>query len=285
MRVVITGSSGYIGKNLFNRLQTEGFDCISVKREFWDGRVERISELLAGTDVVINLAGAPILKRWNKKNKDEIYKSRVSLTQKLVSAIHLLPETKRPGIFITASAIGIYNNGVSHDETSKRFDNGYLGKLVQDWELASSTLPDNVKRIVFRIGLVLGKESKTVTSMVPIFKFGLGGKIASGKQPFPFIHIDDLVAAFVWAIKNKEATGVFNMVAPHSITNKQFTNQLAKRLKRPALFTVPAFILKMLLGNAAQLLIQSPEIIPKKLIEKGFVFGRPTIEDALNDIN
>lgn len=285
MKVVITGSGGYIGKELICRLQPEGFDCIPVKREFWDGRVEKISELLAGTDVVINLAGAPILKRWTKKNRDEIYKSRVLLTQKLVSAIYLLPETKRPKTFITASAIGIYKNGLTHDETSIEFDNGFLGKLVLDWELASSTLPDDVRRVVFRIGLVLGNESKTLTSMVPIFKFGLGGKISNGKQSFPFIHIDDLVSAFVWAIRNKEIRDVFNLVVPNPISNKQFTSQLAKKLNRPALFTVPAFILKIIFGKASQLIIQSPEIIPKKLLETGFIFMRPTIEESLDDIN
>lgn len=284
MKVVITGSGGYIGKKLISSLQGEGFDCIPVKREFWDGKAERISELLAGTDVVINLAGAAILKRWTGKNKNEIYNSRVLLTQKLVSAIHLLPEGKRPKTFITASAVGIYRNGLSHDETSVQFDDGFLGKLVQDWELATSALPDTVRRVVFRIGLVLGNESKTLTSMVPVFRLGLGGKIATGKQSFPFIHIDDLVAAFVWAIKNKDVTGILNLVAPHSVTNRQFTKQLAKKLKRPALFTVPAFILKILFGEASQLIIQSPEVFPKKLLEKGFAFTKPTIEESLGDI-
>ena len=284
MKVIITGSNGYIGKNLVYRLESEGFECIPAKRMWWSRQIEEISELLADSDIVINLAGAPILKRWTKRNTDEIYNSRILLTQKLVSAIHLLPSAKRPKIFITASAIGIYENGSLHDETSTQYDDGFLGKLVQDWEQVSLTLPGSVRRVVFRTGLVLGKESKTIANMVPLFKIGLGGRISKGKQPFPFIHIDDLVLAFVWAIKNQDASGVFNLVSPQSVTNKQFTTALAKQLRRPAFFIIPAFILRIIYGKASQLLVDSPKVTPVKLIKMGFVFQKPSIEDSLADI-
>jgi uncharacterized protein len=285
MKIAITGSSGYIGQKLIIKLQNEGFECIRVKREFWNGRVERISELLANTDVVINLAGAPVLKRWTLKNKNEIYSSRVHTTQKLVSAIHLLPEIKRPHTFISISAIGIYKNNETHDESSDRFSNDFLGELVLNWESASATLPEKIRRVVFRTGLVLGNDSKTIKNMLPAFKMYLGGKIGNGKQAFPFIHIDDLVSAFVWAIKNTGATGIYNLVAPQVITNRQFTKQLAKKLNRPSFLMIPSFILKLVFGKAAQLLIKSPTVIPERLKNNSFIFMKPSIEEALNGIS
>lgn len=284
MKVAITGSRGYIGTNLIVRLKQEGHECIPVKREFWDGRIERISELLASVDVVINLAGAPVLQRWTITNKTNIYNSRIQTTQKLVSAIHLLPNAKRPIIFISASAISIYRNDEVHDESSQRYSNDFLGKLVYDWESASLTLPDEVRRVVFRIGLVLGRNSKTITNLLPAFKLFLGGKIGNGKQSFPFIHIDDLVLAFQWAIKNNNVSGTYNLVAPQIITNSQFTVLLAKKLKRPAIFTVPSFVLKIVFGKASGLLIKSPTVIPERLNNSDFVFSKPTIDDTLNDI-
>ncbi|HBL77587.1 MAG: TIGR01777 family protein [Bacteroidetes bacterium GWF2_42_66] len=285
MKVVITGSNGYIGRKLINRLQTEGYECIPVKREFWDRGIEKLSELLAGTNVVVNLAGAPVLQRWTAKNKAEIYSSRVLTTQKLVSAIYLLPEVKRPKIFISASAVGIYQSGETHNESSTRFASGFLGKLVQDWEQASATLPDDVRRVVFRVGLALGNDSKTIKTMLPAFRMGLGGKIGSGKQVFPFVHVDDLVSAFLWVIKNPEASGIYNLVAPQIVTNQQFTLQLAQKLKRPAFFAIPSFILKIIFGEASQLLIESPSVIPERLIKSGFIFSKSTISEALDDIS
>ena len=284
MKIAITGSSGYIGKKLISRLQAEGYECTPLKRELWDEKIEKISELLANTDVVINLAGAPVLQRWTAKNKTEIYNSRIFTTQKLVSAIYLLPEQKKPKIFISASAVGIYRNGEIHNELSHRYDNGFLGKLVQDWEKASATLPDDVRRVVFRTGLVLGNDSKTITKMLPAFRTGFGGRIGNGKQSFPFIHIDDLVSAFLWVMRNTDAKGIYNLVAPQTITNRQFTVQLAKKLKRPAIFAIPSFILKAIYGEASQLLIKSPSVIPERLIKNGFIFSKPTIKEALSDI-
>jgi uncharacterized protein (TIGR01777 family) len=284
MKIAITGSGGYIGQKLTSRLQAEGHVCIPVKRELLNDKTEKISELLAVADLVVNLAGAPVLQRWTTRNKAEIYESRVLTTQKLVSAIHLLPEGKRPATFISASAVGIYRNNEMHDESSKRFDDGFLGRLVQDWENASSGLPENVRRVIFRISLVLGNDSKTIQMMLPAFKMGLGGKIGNGKQPFPFIHVDDLVSAILWAIKNDGATGIYNLTAPHIISNREFTIRLARKLKRPSFFTIPPFALKIAFGQAARLLTQSPVIIPKRLTDSGFTFSKPTIEEALEEI-
>jgi len=284
MEIVITGAGGYIGQKLTERFRSESHECIPVKREFLNGRVEKISELLAGTDIVINLAGAPVFQRWTFRNKEEIYNSRVLTSQKLCSAIHLLPAAKRPKTFISISAVGIYKAGETHDESSIRFDNSFTGKLVQDWESASASLPVDVRRIIFRTGMVIGKDSKTIQQLLPVFKAGLGGKTGNGKQAFPFIHIDDVVSAFSWAINSPKTEGIFNLVAPQTITNKKFTDQLAKELNKPAFFTIPSFLLRLIFGKASQLITKSPVVIPRQLLQCGFVFTKPAIEEALHNI-
>ena len=279
--VAITGAGGYIGKKLIGRFESEGYECVPIKRDFLTGKADRVAELLARCDMVVHLAGAPVLQRWTAKSKAEIYNSRVLSTRKLVEAIEFLPVEKRPELFLSASAVGIYQSGETHDESSTCFDPGFLGKLVQDWEAASMTLPGEVRRVVFRIGLVLAGDSKTIQTMLPAFKLGLGGKIGSGKQAFPFVYTGDLVSAFLWAVRNSNANGVYNLVAPQAITNSEFTTQLAKKLKRPAFFTVPPFALRLVYGDAACLLTQSPLVVPERLIREGFQFSKPTIDDLL----
>ncbi len=283
IKIKITGASGYIGTELMSQLKNQGFNVSALKRADLYSHTETLSRFISGTDIVINLAGSPILKRWNTTNKKTIYKSRISTTTNLVNAINLLPANQRPKLFITASAIGIYKSGEKHNETSTNFDTGFVGKVVYDWENASKNLNKNVQRVIFRIGLVLGKKSPTIKKMVPVFKFGLGGAIGKGNQPFPFVHINDVVAAFLWAIKNGRIEGTFNLVAPQSISNKDFTIALAKKLSRPVFFKIPEFILKIIYGEASTLLTESPEVIPVQLLKSGFKFNFPTIKSTINN--
>jgi uncharacterized protein (TIGR01777 family) len=156
--------------------------------------------------------------------------------------------------------------------------------VAKDWEDASNELSSNVKKTIFRIGLVLGKNAKTITNLLLPIKLGLGATLGNGKQPFPFIHEKDVIRAFVWAVNNLTKSGTFNLVSPESITNKDFTKALAKALNRPAIFSIPGFVLKMFLGEAAVLLTQSPEVEPMNLLEEGFRFNYPDINLALTEI-
>ena len=284
MEVRMTGSSGYLGKVITAELEKKGNHVKGISRELLFGPAEKLSDAIKDTAVLINLAGAPVLQRWTPGNQKEIYNSRVQTVQNLVRAIQNLPVKQRPLKVISASAIGIYASGKLHSEESRKFDTGFLGELVKDWEQAWQQLPEGLRLTIFRIALVLGKESSVIKKLILSFKLGIGSKIGSGKQPFPFVHEADLAQAFQWAIETPNAGGVFNLAAPQQITNEDFTRTLADILHRPALFAVPPFALRMVYGKASTLLTQSPAVMPHNLLKKNFVFRYSTIDKALENI-
>lgn len=284
MKIIITGINGYLGQLITKQLVTKKHEVSGVKRELLYSSNSDLQNTISSSDIIINLAGAPILKRWTKKNKQIIYNSRINTTKTLVEAINKLPPNKRPKKFLAASAIGIYANGISHNETSANYSNKFVGQVVKDWENQLLALPSSIQCNILRIGLVLGKEAKTIKNLKTPFELGLGGKIGSGKQAFPFIHETDLVNAFVYAVENSLKSPIYNLVAPQRISNLDFTVALAEKLNRPALFTIPTFVVKMILGEASSLLLESPEVEPKALLNDRFQFEYATIEAALSEI-
>jgi hypothetical protein len=156
-----------------------------------------------------------------------------------------------------------------------------VGQVVQNWEKSSDELGQTVRRVIFRIGLVLGSDAKIIRQLLPLFRLGLGGKIGSGNQPFPFIHVEDVVGAILWAIGHAEVQGIYNLVAPQQITNNDFTKTLAGLLNRPAIFSVPPFALKSAFGNAASLILTNPSIYPERLIASNFEYRFPDIYSCL----
>lgn len=284
MKITITGASGYLGTIITTELKNKGHEVSPIGRELLYGPAENLAGELKNTDILINLAGAPVLQRWTTKNKKEIYNSRIKTSQNIARAFQILFPKERPSKVISASAIGIYSAGKNHSEESLDFDNGFLGEVVKDWEQSWNGLPEEVQLTLFRIAVVLGKQSATIQKLLLPFKLGIGGKIGGGKQPFPFVHETDVARAFIWATENKKATGVFNLAAPQQITNSGFTRALAKKLRRPAFIPVPPLALKILFGKAASLLTQSPAVMPQKLLETGFEFKFSTIDDTLDEI-
>lgn len=283
MNIAIAGANGFIASNLISELAADQHTIVPIKRPLLYNP-EKLAVILADTDVVINLSGAPILQRWTDSHKKEILDSRVETTANIVKAINSLPEPSKPRTFISASAIGIYTANQMHSDDSKSYANDFVGEVVRQWENASNGLSPKVRRVVFRIGLILGKESQTMQRLLPVFKLGLGGKIGSGKQPFPFVHIFDVVNAIVWGIQHDRASGVYNLVAPDDIDNKTFTCVLASSLNRPAIFTVPAFSLKLAYGEASSLLLTSPRVKPQRLLNEGFAFLFPDIQSCIAEI-
>jgi hypothetical protein len=283
MKIAVSGSNGYIAKNLIPLLEAANHSVIRIKRSEL-GDVDQLAKILSDTDVVINLAGAPILCRWTDHNKNEILRSRVDSTRNIVQTINQLSAERRPELFISASAIGIYSPNMVHTEESTSFSSDFVAEVVKSWEKASEDLNPDVRRVVFRIGLILGTEAKTIQNLLPLFKLGLGGKIGSGKQPFPFIHIQDVVNAILWCIENTNSQGIYNLAAPENIDNKTFTKTLAESLNRPAIFTVPEFVLKIALGEASALLLQSPQVNPARLLKEGFKFNFPDIQSTIEEI-
>lgn len=283
MKIAISGINGYIGKNLCVELKKLQFSIVSINRQDLY-TPEKLSEQISDVEIVINLAGSPILQRWNENNKKEIYKSRISTTQNIVQAINKLPDQKKPKVFISASAIGIYENGSIHTEESKLFSTDFVGSIVNDWENASANLSPIVRRVIFRIAPILGNEAQIIKKMWPLFQIGLGGKIGSGKQPFPFIHIKDAISAILWSIQNENVQGIYNLVAPDNINNKEFTKALSRVIGKPTFFTVPKFILNLIYGKASSILLNSPVVHPKKLLDEGFIFIYADIFTCLEEI-
>nr|MBD3621227.1 TIGR01777 family protein [Sunxiuqinia sp.] len=284
MKVMITGASGFLGQNIIENLQKQTIEIIGIERKLLYGDPQRLADKLNGADVVINLAGAPIIKRWTSKNKAIIYNSRVLTTKNITKAINSLPKEMQPKTFVSASAVGIYREGLAHDETSSRFANHFAARVTDDWEDALVDLPDTIRQVIFRIGVVLGKDSQFIQRVLPIFKMGLGGRIGNGKQPFPFIHVHDLVQAFVEAVTDERYLGIYNLVAPQQIDNKTFTQILAKKMNRPAVLPVPAIALKLAFGKASTLILKNPVVLPKRLQMQNFPYRHPTLESCLDQI-
>lgn len=284
MKIKMAGATGYLGNKVSKELKKNGHEVSGLSRKLLYGPVKDLKKELAGADAVYFLAGAPIMQRWTEKNKKEIYDSRVVTSRNIATAIDAIKPEERPKKVISASAINIYENGKTHDESSTDFATGFVGTVVKDWENGWAKLPENVQLTIFRMGIVLGSESEAIKKMLLPFKLGLGGKIESGKQPFPFVHEDDVARAYVWALENKQVGGVYNLVAPEMINNKEFTKVLAKSLNRPAFLTVPGFALKLAYGEAAGILTEGPAVIPGRMKKSDFQYHYPSIDKTLKEI-
>ncbi|KRZ22407.1 Epimerase family protein SDR39U1 [Trichinella pseudospiralis] len=239
---------------------------------------------------VVNLAGATIgdaKKRWTEKYKQEVYQSRIETTSLLAEL--LKNEQKNPKVFITASGIGYYPPGTSEiftENSEVNCWNDYFSKLCQEWEIAGDLGEKAIhRRVTVRIGLVLGRNGGALRQMYLPFWLGLGGHLASGEQPLPWIHIDDLVGIFIHALMNSNVRGILNAVAPSMITNAEFTKAFGKALHRPTLFPVPEFALNFAFGKErAKMLIQGQKVKPQRTIESGYKFKYTNIYDAMKQI-
>ena len=279
MKIAINGTSGFVGSNLCEFLASKGHEILKIKREIY-ADISALTEILQECDALINLAGANISQRWSQSYKNELFNSRIASTKNLVLA--LLKTSKKPKICI-------YESGLIHDESSQNFNKGFLGKLAVAWEneaLKASEL--GVKTAIFRLGVVLGRgvDGKTggaLAKMLPIFKLGLGGVLAGGKQSFSWVHLDDLLKAYELVL-NREISGIFNLVSPEFATNESFTKALANTLKRPAIFNVPSFVLQLKFGEGSAILLEGADVRPVNLLKQGFEFKFSDLNAALSEI-
>ncbi len=278
--IAITGASGFVGTSLtkyFSRLQ---FKIIAISRDILNDK-QKLEETLSQSDIVINLAGANIINRWSESYKKLLYSSRIDTTSKIVTAINNIEN--KPKLLISTSAVGIYDNKATHDENGT-FSNDFLSTLCQDWEKEALKASNSVTKVaIFRFGIVLGKEGGAFAKMITPFKFGLGGIIGSGNQAFSYIHISDLLRAYEFVINN-DFSGVFNLTAPKPTTNLLFTRALGKAVRRPTIFPVPEFILKLIFSEGAKVLTDGQDVIPKKLLTLGFKFEYKNIEETLQSL-
>ncbi len=278
--IAITGASGFVGTSLtkyFSRLQ---YKIIAISRDILNDK-QKLEETLSQSDIVINLAGANIINRWSESYKKLLYSSRIDTTSKIVTAINNIEN--KPKLLISTSAVGIYDNKATHDENGT-FSNDFLSTLCQNWEKEALKASNSVTKVaIFRFGIVLGKEGGAFAKMITPFKFGLGGIIGSGNQAFSYIHISDLLRAYEFVINN-DFSGVFNLTAPKPTTNLLFTRALGKALRRPTIFPVPEFILKLIFSEGAKVLTDGQDVIPKKLLTLGFKFEYKNIEETLQSL-
>lgn len=281
MKVAISGANGFVGKNLTLFLKGFGYEIVAIGRSDFKLNVDEFMQKLNGVEIIINLAGAPIIKRWTKSYKKEIYSSRIDTTKKIVDAIKKM-EIK-PKLFISTSAVGIYDNKRVHSEDDFGYANDFLSKVCQEWEGEALKAKDDTKVAIFRFGIVLGYGGGALAKMLPSFKLGIAGTIGDGSQGFSFIHIRDLERAFKFVI-DKKLDGIFNLSAPEPTTNKGLTKTLGKALHRPTILPLPPFILHLVYGDGGKVLTDGQQMIPKKLLNSGFEFEFKDINEAINDI-
>ena len=285
MRIVLTGGTGFLGRHLVTFLKALGHDTILIQRSDTMEGTYRISKLIKSSDVLINLAGSPVIKRWTTSNKSEMLSSRLRTTKLLVDSIMELNPEERPSLFLSASAIGIYDSQGFHTELSESFDDNFLSEVCKKWEGALEPLKStNIRLGIMRIGIVLGKEGGMLKQIIPLFKAGLGGKIGSGMQPFSFIHYLDFCRAVEYLVEHEHCKGVFNMTAPKISTNSEFTRILSNACRRPALFAVPVIALKLVYGKASIVLTHGQKAYPENLLNSGFKFQFPDLTSAIQDI-
>lgn len=300
LKVFVTGGTGFIGSYLTGRLVEQGNSVTVLTRMVpRQSRIPGVSYIggnpaLAGPwqsrvaehDIVINLAGASIFRRWSARAKHEIRDSRISATKNIVVALQGQKGGKST-LLINCSAIGFY--GSRDDETvteETRAGQGFLASMVQEWEdSASAAAAKDIRVVQCRVGVVLGRNDQALSRMVPLFKWGLGSPLGSGKQWFSWIHIEDLVNIFIFLIKHPEITGPVNCTAPHPVTNREMTQALGRVLGRPVFLpAVPALFMKMILGEFGTVLLEGQKVLPAKLMAHDFTFLFPELSMALNDL-
>jgi len=301
MNILMTGATGFVGKNLSSKLIQEGHKIIILTRnkntsaKNSDKNITYIQwaspesktppkEAFKNIDAVINLMGENLSeKRWSTNQKEKIFNSRVHGTRNLIKGIEEYCE-KPLNAFISASAIGHYivNQSETVTEESPK-GQGFLAHLCDEWEKTSKDLSKADRIITVRIGVVIGKEGGILKKLYPIFNLGLGGPIGSGNHVMSWIHVDDLSNIFLEALKRADFKGVINGVSPYPVTNKEFSHTLGKTLKRPVIFPVPPLILKAVFGEMSSIMLDSQKIIPKRLSELNFTFNFPKIDQALQN--
>ncbi|MEI7723699.1 MAG: TIGR01777 family oxidoreductase [Bacteroidota bacterium] len=283
MIVAISGSTGFVGEAMMKKMRGLGWSVRIINRDSLAlPDHDFLEQLTEGADVVINLAGAPVSRKWTPAIKQEIIDSRVNTTRKISDSI--IKAKTKPSVFISASAIGIYDSVNTHTESSTSFANSFLANVCQNWEHEAMRSEKMTRVIIFRLGVVLGEDGGALKKMHLPFSIGAGGKLGTGRQAMSFIHLTDLVEAMIFTIQNPVVTGIVNGVSPYPIDNAEFTDKLGKVLDQPAWLTVPAFALKMIYGEGAQVLLEGQKVLPEKLLQAGFLFKYPTIQNALVQI-
>jgi uncharacterized protein (TIGR01777 family) len=296
-KIIITGATGLIGRELCKKLYEEGDEVTVFTREIKKGReilpyLHKFVEWdynkpdywkneIDGKDVIIHLAGANVFgKRWTNSYKRTIMESRVSATKNLVDSIGKIKN--KPKVFISSSAVGYYGDRgdeIITEESPSGTD--FLSSVCRSWEHEAMQVEKfGVRRVSIRTGIVLSPKEGALKKMLLPFKLFAGGSIGKGNQWFPWIHIEDIIGVYLFVLNN-EISGALNGTSPNPVTMKEFARILGKALHRPSFFTVPEFVLKLAVGEGAQSILASLRVIPQKLIKNSFLFRYVHLDEAL----
>jgi uncharacterized protein (TIGR01777 family) len=299
MKVLITGGTGFVGKKITSRLVQDRNEVTILTRSlkepekispgisYLEGdptRKGRWQEAIKGQDVIINLAGASIFSKWTDQQKKLIRESRMNTTRHIVQGMKVQPQKKIT--LLSTSAVGYY--GFHGDEELAEDSppgNDFLARLAGEWEEEALKAEAQGARVVItRFGIVLGEQGGALSQMIPLFKKFIGGPIGNGRQWFSWIHITDLVEALVFLMQHPEISGPVNLCAPHPVKNKDLAKALGKALHRPSSFPAPGFMVKWVLGEFGSVILEGQRVIPKRLLDQGFVFRYPDIDQALQEV-
>lgn len=301
LRIVVTGATGTIGSAVCRALLGRGDQPIGLTRNpaeaeaklpevewhAWPDALgsEPPAEALSGADGVIHLLGEPISQRWTAAAKERIRDSRVLSTRNLVAALHKLDAPQRPRVLVSQSAAGYYGPRQAEqiDEHASAGDD-FLAGVVRAWEQEALGAANSCRVAVTRSGVVLSPSGGALAKMLPFFRAGIGGPVAGGRQYFPWIHIDDMVAVLLFCIDTAEAEGPVNATAPRPVDNAELARALGRVLNRPAVLPVPGFALRLLYGDMSEIITTGQRVIPRRLEELHFEFSHPEIEPALRDV-
>lgn len=301
MRVIVSGGTGFIGSALVRVLLAAGHQPVVLSRDpdrarrslgsgvevaaWGPGHPGAWQTVIDGADGVVNLAGASIAARWTAERREQIRSSRVNGTRALVEAIRAAE--RRPQVLLNASAVGYY--GPRGDEVVHESDppgNDFLAQVCVAWEReALAAVELGVRVALVRTGVVLGKGGGALPRMLLPFRLGLGGPFGSGRQGFPWVHLDDVIGIYGWGLEHAAASGPLNATGPQPLTNREFCAVLGRALGRPCWAPVPGFALKLLLGEMAEpLLLQGQKAQPVRTEELGYTFRFRTAEAVLREV-
>lgn len=294
MNIAICGGTGFIGQALTEHLLRRGHDVTVISRNHapeeqtgarrltWD-QIKAEPELLEGTGAIVNLAGASLNQRWTPKAKRSIMDSRLTTVLAVAKLVQALRE--KPAVVVQGSAVAVYGTSLTEtfDEDSPSHVVDFPSSVVKEWEDAADEI-SGVRLIKLRTGVVLGNGGGAFPLMKLPYMLGFGGRIGSGKQWVPWIHLHDIVRLIEYCITQPDISGPVNATAPEPVTNSMFGQTVGQVYRRPHWFPVPSFMMKAVLGELSLMLLKGQRVIPEKLLTHGFRFEYPTLRQALQDL-
>lgn len=287
MNILVTGLSGFVGQEVKRGFEAQGHIVRGVPRAVLMDGGEALDELMKDADVVINLAGANLFNRWTEEYKRQILSSRQIGTQNLVDSINRNGRSKEPEagvkLFISASAVGIYQSGSFSDEDTVDAGKNFLSEVVKAWENEASHAL-GVRTVILRLGVIVGNHGGVIPKLLPLIRSRLAVVAGHGRQPFPLIHVDDVVGFMLYALDHSDVEGIYNMVIPRETTYRGFIKALSK-IRNPWLtISLPEGVLRFAMGSSATMLTRTPHVISGRLMASGYRLKYRTVEEVIGQV-